>query len=64
MPYAFLIAGASGMLGTAMQRVLAERAEEGAAVRYVAPPERGFDITSPADVASQVRAFADVSGRR
>lgn len=54
MPYAYLIAGASGMLGTALQRVLAERG-----VRFVAPPESAFDITSAADIAAQVGPFAN-----
>lgn len=47
-----LIAGAGGMLGTALQRVLAERGQ-----RFVAPPEACFDITAAAAVRAQVAAF-------
>ncbi|MDR3685364.1 MAG: dTDP-4-dehydrorhamnose reductase [Coriobacteriia bacterium] len=50
---AYLIAGASGMLGTALQRVLRERA-----VRFVAPAEGEFDITDMAAVKSVVIGFA------
>ena len=61
MPDAYLIAGAGGMLGTALRRVLAERG-----IRFVAPSESAFDITSGADVAAQVGAFASClsSGER
>lgn len=61
MPDAYLIAGAGGMLGTALQRMLAERD-----IRFVAPSEPEFDITSGALVGAQVRAFADglASGER
>ncbi len=55
----YLIAGSSGMLGTALQRVLAER---GAA--YEAPPESEFDITDEAAVARVVREFAAALQRR
>lgn len=48
-----LIAGANGMLGTTLQRVLAERD-----IPFVAPAERDFDITDPAAVESVVREFA------
>lgn len=53
MPDALLIAGAGGMLGTALQRVAAERA-----VAVVAPPEAGFDITSADAVEHVTVAFA------
>ncbi len=59
MPHAFLISGAAGRLGTAMQRVLTERADAGASVRFMAPPKTEFDITSPHDVACHVRVFAE-----
>lgn len=49
----YLIAGAGGMLGTALQTVLAERGAE-----VTAPPESGFDITDPVAVADIVRRFA------
>ncbi|HEX9092984.1 MAG TPA: dTDP-4-dehydrorhamnose reductase [Coriobacteriia bacterium] len=51
-----LIAGAGGMLGTALQRVLTER---GAA--FAAPPESAFDITDPGVVSEAVRGFASAS---
>lgn len=47
-PARFLIAGASGMLGTALRRVLADRGAS-----FVAPPESEFDITS-ADVVERI----------
>jgi len=50
---AYLIAGAGGMLGTALQRVLAER---GAV--FSAPPEREFDITDPVAVRHRLADFA------
>ncbi|MHB1136715.1 MAG: dTDP-4-dehydrorhamnose reductase [Coriobacteriia bacterium] len=53
MAYAYLIAGASGMLGTALQRVCAERG-----LRLEAPAERGFDITDEVAVEGVVGAFA------
>ena len=53
MPRSYLIAGSNGMLGTALQRVLAKRG-----VRFDAPPERSLDITSENGVGEQVRAFA------
>ena len=49
----YLIAGAGGMLGTALQRVLTERG-----IAFTAPPESEFDITSPASVDLVVSAFA------
>jgi dTDP-4-dehydrorhamnose reductase len=49
---AWLIAGAGGMLGTALQRVLTERGE-----RFVAPPERELDVTDTASVARAAFAF-------
>lgn len=49
----YLIAGASGMLGTALQRVLGERGES-----YEAPPESEFDITDERAVAAAVGCFA------
>ncbi len=52
--HAFLIAGASGMLGTALQRVLGERG-----IRYEAPPESEFDITDEHAVRARVTEFAD-----
>ena len=54
---AYLIAGAGGMLGTALQRVIAERGE-----RFVAPPERDFDITDKAQVTRVVYLFAATLG--
>lgn len=48
-----LIAGAGGMLGTALQRVLAERGTP-----FTAPPESDFDITDPDAVARVVAQFA------
>jgi dTDP-4-dehydrorhamnose reductase len=45
------------MLGTALQRVLTERGE-----RFVAPPEREFDITDKAEVARVVYLFAATLG--
>jgi len=50
---AVLIAGANGMLGTALRRVLTGHGEA-----FIAPAEAEFDITSPALVASAVSAFA------
>lgn len=56
----FLIAGAGGMLGTALQRVLAERCDS-----CVAPPEGRFDITDETQVAEAVREFsASLGGER
>jgi dTDP-4-dehydrorhamnose reductase len=52
-PRAFLIAGASGMLGTALRRVLAERG-----ARFLAPAEHDFDITDPVRVRHVVADFA------
>jgi dTDP-4-dehydrorhamnose reductase len=48
-----LIAGAGGMLGTALQRVLTARG-----VPFAAPREGGFDITDVAAVAAATTAFA------
>lgn len=53
MPRAWLIAGAGGMLGTALQRVLAARGE-----RFEAPPEGFFDITDEVMVARVIGGFA------
>jgi len=53
MSHAFLIAGSSGMLGTALQGVLAKRGES-----VSAPLEREFDITDPVVVRRQVSEFA------
>ncbi|MDO9176294.1 MAG: sugar nucleotide-binding protein, partial [Actinomycetota bacterium] len=52
--HAYLIAGGSGMLGTALQRVLAER---GASV--TAPAEGSFDITDPVAVRHRVAEFVE-----
>lgn len=52
MPDVYLIAGSNGMLGTALQRVLAE-----GGVRFVAPGEGSFDITDPRAVDTRVREF-------
>ncbi len=49
-----LIAGANGMLGTALQRVLSERG-----IPFTAPPEGDFDITDAAAVQRVVAQFAD-----
>jgi dTDP-4-dehydrorhamnose reductase len=48
-----LIAGAGGMLGTALRRAAAERG-----IAAFAPEENTFDITSPAAVAAAVGGFA------
>lgn len=53
MTVRYLIAGANGMLGTALQRMLSERGES-----YEAPPESEFDITDEAAVARVVQRFA------
>lgn len=50
---AYLIAGASGMLGTALQRVCAGRG-----LRWEAPAEAEFDITDAAAVEGVVDVFA------
>ncbi|NTW28722.1 MAG: dTDP-4-dehydrorhamnose reductase [Coriobacteriia bacterium] len=50
---AYLIAGAGGMLGTALQRVLAERG-----ARFTVPAEREFDITDEFAVVRCVGDFA------
>lgn len=52
--YVYLIAGAGGMLGTALQTVLRERG-----IRFTAPVERELDITDPVAVSAHVAAFAD-----
>lgn len=49
---AYLIAGAGGMLGTALARVLTE-----SGARFFAPPEGGFDITDEAAVTRAVAEF-------
>jgi dTDP-4-dehydrorhamnose reductase len=51
---AYLIAGASGMLGTALQRVIARRGEA-----FTAPAEGSFDITDPVAVRHRVAEFAE-----
>jgi dTDP-4-dehydrorhamnose reductase len=48
----YLIAGAGGMLGTALRQLLAERE-----LHHVAPQEREFDITSESDVRAMLHAF-------
>ncbi|MDO8964771.1 MAG: dTDP-4-dehydrorhamnose reductase [Coriobacteriia bacterium] len=53
MTRAVLIAGAGGMLGTALQRVLGE-----AGTPFTAPAERDFDITDPVAVTALVAGFA------
>lgn len=50
---AFLIAGAGGMLGTALQRVLTARG-----IVFEAPAEAEFDITDAVGVRERVSAFA------
>lgn len=50
---AYLIAGAGGMLGTALQRVLAQRG-----IAFEAPAESEFDITDEAGVRERVAAFS------
>jgi dTDP-4-dehydrorhamnose reductase len=51
---AYLIAGASGMLGTALQRTLTDRG-----ARFSAPAEADFDITDEAAVALCVADFLE-----
>ena len=51
---AFLIAGAGGMLGTALRRVL-----DAQGLRFVAPGEGDFDITDPVAVNHRVAEFAE-----
>jgi dTDP-4-dehydrorhamnose reductase len=51
---AFLIAGATGMLGTALRRVLTQRG-----VPFTAPAEGSFDITDPVAVRHRVAEFAE-----
>jgi dTDP-4-dehydrorhamnose reductase len=51
---AYLIAGASGMLGTALQRVLTQRGAS-----FTAPAEGSFDITDPVAVRHRVAEFAE-----
>lgn len=53
----YLIAGARGMLGTAMQRVLAGRD-----AWFLAPDESDFDITDETLVSSRVADFVDAAG--
>lgn len=53
MARAYLIAGASGMLGSALQRVCAERG-----LRFEAPAEAAFDITDARAVEDVVASFA------
>lgn len=52
----YLIAGAHGMLGTAMQRVLTERGEW-----FLAPDESDFDITDDVRVRAVVAEFVDAT---
>ncbi len=58
MGSAVLIAGAGGMLGTALQRVLVERG-----IAFQAPAESVFDITDPAVVGELVGEFAGANPR-
>ena len=51
-PRAYLIAGAGGMLGTALQQVLTARGEV-----FSAPGEAGFDITDPVAVRHRLAEF-------
>jgi dTDP-4-dehydrorhamnose reductase len=51
---AYLIAGAGGMLGTALQRVLA-----GSGSTFFAPATEGFDITDPSAVHQRLAEFAE-----
>jgi len=53
--YAFLVAGADGMLGTALQSVIADAGGE-----LHAPGEAGFDITDPVAVRHRVAEFVGV----
>ncbi|MDP1795032.1 MAG: dTDP-4-dehydrorhamnose reductase [Acidimicrobiales bacterium] len=53
MSSAYLIAGAGGMLGTALQRVLTERGLD-----FSAPGEGEFDITDPVAVRHRLAEFA------
>lgn len=53
MADAYLIAGANGMLGTALQQVLAERG-----LAFEAPVEGAFDITHEGAVRTVVASFA------
>lgn len=53
MSAAYLIAGAGGMLGTALQRVMTE-----ADTPFLAPAESSFDITDTETVRSVVEEFA------
>lgn len=57
MPRSYLIAGANGMLGNALQRVVLERGE-----RFVAPAEGDFDITDADAVTRVVRQFGESLG--
>jgi dTDP-4-dehydrorhamnose reductase len=50
---AFLIAGAKGMLGTALQRTMTARS-----YRFTAPAERAFDVTDAAGCLATAREFA------
>jgi dTDP-4-dehydrorhamnose reductase len=59
---AYLIAGAGGMLGTALQHVLDEQAAAGERVRFEAPAEGQFDITDTASVARMAFDFAATLG--
>ena len=53
-PRAYLIAGSGGMLGIALQRVLAEKGE-----RFVAPAEADFDIIDPERIHRRMGEFAE-----
>jgi len=55
--HAYLIAGANGMLGTALQRVCAERG-----LRFDAPPEAQFDITDEFAAERAVASFTATLG--
>jgi dTDP-4-dehydrorhamnose reductase len=59
---AYLVAGAGGMLGTALQRVLEERAAAGEGVRFGAPAEGQFDITDTDSAARTAFDFVAVLG--
>ncbi len=52
-----LIAGANGMLGTALQRVLGERHSD-----FAAPPKNEFDISDESHVRAAVQSFATAGG--
>jgi len=51
---AYLIAGAGGMLGTALQQVLSQRG-----ARFLAPGEGTFDVTDPVAIRHRLDEFAE-----